>query len=757
MFKWTQVSSSQEQNSTTIRCNTSGIVKNSDMYLFCGKGVGLLESSWKFDKTKKSWELLETDGPSPPPRDGLTATIIESNSVPYDVIIFGGQSTPPEPKEHHVPSRIKTIRERTLLGDMWGFECDNNKWTRMDPTVAPSPRRGHSVVLWKRVGFGADMFQDDNHNNNSSHDGPENHDSSNNKSRKKSKVTNIDKTMKLVIYGGSGIDPIRGEETILNDVWEYSFDKNRWFQSPIQGGMKPPGSYNHACTLVRSDMIVSGGIGQPKFNEGPLDNKKKNVLRELPVESGIWVLDLNNMSWSHVELTDQYGMSFQFCMHSHSMIAHPTRNDTILLFGGRETVSPFTASKRKDIMNVTSDMNNNFKKGRKKQSLMKNDISAINSWGLYAINLRKMSIIECQPEGDVPENRFGHIACAIPTSQDRKEKQKNKNNRWSSPTKNNDNTPILLLYGGSRTGVGGYCSNEVFELKEVPSNKNQLPNTLNSRSGSPASAMSLAEKSGASRASRQSRASRAASANAELQAESFLNSKQSFSPSDKKQTGFEESFDASSWGFAQGNERSGGDIPGMDGSPVSPLSIEGDRRLRTTGNMDMGGRKQKQETLWIKSLKPILGPTSYDKPASPSNFKELKLALSYSRSDKMLKTDLEEQSLGRRPQTTGMMGMGMSASLGNSQELASLGQGLGRNNSGVRSKSANHTMKSTRKGQNNTKKNTKDPKIFYTPKQRLKMLNERAKELAPLMKGLNLAEARRTYSAKHPIRYDWDD
>ena len=32
MFKWTQVSSSQEQNSTTIRCNTSGIVKNSDMY-----------------------------------------------------------------------------------------------------------------------------------------------------------------------------------------------------------------------------------------------------------------------------------------------------------------------------------------------------------------------------------------------------------------------------------------------------------------------------------------------------------------------------------------------------------------------------------------------------------------------------------------------------------------------------------------------------------------------------------------------------
>ena len=234
-LKWSQVSSSQEQNSTTIRCNTSGIVKNGDMYLFCGKGVGLLESSWKFDKAKKSWELLENDGHCPPPRDGLTANIIESSIVPYDVVIFGGQSTPPEPKEHHVPSRIKTIRERSLLGDMWGFKCDNNKWTRLDPTVAPSPRRGHSIVLWKRVGFGADMFQNDNyHNNNNNNDGPEN-DDSNHKSRKKSKVTNIDKTMKLVLYGGSGIDPIRGEETILNDVWEYSFDKNRWFQVSIQG------------------------------------------------------------------------------------------------------------------------------------------------------------------------------------------------------------------------------------------------------------------------------------------------------------------------------------------------------------------------------------------------------------------------------------------------------------------------------------------------------------------------------------------
>ena len=592
--------------SSTIRSMSDAQVLGGDMWIVGGKGVGLLNCMWVFDRSAGHWELKTPGGHYiPPPRDGHTVTVVDAKEFAQNLVVFGGQADPvaePEGGEEgrtkKMASRVKTVHERNLLGDMFGYSVATNEWTRLDPPTAPPVRRGHSCVLWKRTGVDLVETAEEPKQRKQVHGedpGDEEADAvafakkmaQYRRDRKSAVLAN----MALVLYGGSGIDPMRGEEKILNDVWEYFFKENTWRVMPTTG-LRPAGAYNHACALVGNDMVVSGGITPPKFNEGPAPASSAVgavvVKRLAPTFGGVHVLDLSNRHWSFVPLCGADGHDFAFSLHGHKMVAGSSPGK-IFMFGGRETISA-TATTKTPLPK------------RSRHKTRKMSAGDAPGYELYELDLREETIDRVEVRGNVPEARFGHVAVAVPEWHPKDTKPGMDLRGKMLPREGG--RPVLLVYGGNRAGQGGYCTNEVLELYYNP-----VPDPGGPRVRIGGMAVG----------------------------ESALDNENSQELEDMDMGGLaSHSFERpmSPSGSPGGRPVSPGRRPGSPGSTIGSVMTKMSGASRRSHKKDMS-KKPKPETLWVKSLRPILGPPLKGKTASPSNFQELKMALSFPLSGKV--------------------------------------------------------------------------------------------------------------------------
>ena len=113
--------------------------RNASLYLFGGEyydGVEniVLDQLFVTDLTNWNWKRIQTPPPTPPPRCAHT-TVYYNQSL----YVFGGEMATADEYHHYK--------------DVWKYHIPSQQWTEIKPTnkfgTQPSPRSGHSAVVWK--------------------------------------------------------------------------------------------------------------------------------------------------------------------------------------------------------------------------------------------------------------------------------------------------------------------------------------------------------------------------------------------------------------------------------------------------------------------------------------------------------------------------------------------------------------------------------------------------------------------------------
>ena len=716
-LEWRVVNHSEGLVSSTIRSMSAALIHKGDMYIMGGKGVGLLDAVWRFDRGTGQWDQLETTGYHQPcPRDGHSITGVNVPQFPYDFVIFGGQKNAvPQTGEPHkkMASKVKTVAERSLLGDMFGFNIAKAEWTRLDPPVAPPMRRGHSTVLWKKSG--ADMVVVEEPKPRKFHHGDDFDEVAEEKEFKKRYAAYIKErdaaalsNIALIVYGGSGIDPMRGEEKTLNDIWEYYFNENTW-RMVTTTGPRPSGAYNHACVVTGDTMLVSGGITPPKFNEpaettpGPTGIVKKLA----PTCGGMHLLDLSTKTWTFLRLCGPDGNDFPFALSDHQMVLHPTSPGRIFMFGGRQTITPHATIKKA--------LPKPNRRGSMSRRMSDGDAPG---FGLYEIDLQEETIDPVETRGQGPVSRFGHVLLSLPewhpSDVAKRPAEPVVRMRVKQPPRDGGR-PMLLVYGGNRSGQGGYCRNEVYELFDNPA-----PPPVSRRPGSPGSISMAVGESGLD-------------AEMSQELEETLGGLRDMGSGTGSQM-----FANMSLASSARNDPGGRRSPSPTQRPDSPNTIlTGVSKASERRSVRKPSpRKAKPDTLWVKTLRPILGPPTRGKPRSPSNFHELKLALSYPLSAKVADETSDDELDSPSQHKHGSNHSGHGHEHGHSEILGGVSPGKG-----SRQNSPSKLGRLPSPEKNPFPPGSPDYKRRERAEQQVKAL-----ALAPLITGMDLTAARGLYS-----------
>eukprot|EP01122_Echinamoeba_exundans_P001567 TRINITY_DN11597_c0_g1_i1.p1 TRINITY_DN11597_c0_g1~~TRINITY_DN11597_c0_g1_i1.p1 ORF type:complete len:902 (-),score=157.14 TRINITY_DN11597_c0_g1_i1:580-3285(-) len=146
------------------------------------------------------------------------------------------------------------------LGDFFVYRFDSGKWSEVKSQgKPPSARHSHSAVL-----FGSSMY----------------------------------------IFGGIGPKGI-----LLNDVYEFDFERFTWHEVAVSGTEAPAGRWGHTSVIYGQSMFIYAGL----TGKGYVDD--------------LWEFHFNSRSWSRVNVTGDIPSSRHF--HA-SVVVH----DTMYVFGG---------------------------------------------------------------------------------------------------------------------------------------------------------------------------------------------------------------------------------------------------------------------------------------------------------------------------------------------------------------------------------------------------------------------------------------
>ena len=115
----------------------------------------------------------------------------------------------------------------------------------------------------------------------------------------------------IMIFGGWS------SEGPMNDCWSFNTQDMEW-NHIVPSGIQPKPRFRHTCEIIGSLMIVLGGA-----NDGEESHKNGSL-----GGTGVSVLDLNSMQWSHPEIQGQ--SPFPRSGHCSTCIGN-----SIILFGGR--------------------------------------------------------------------------------------------------------------------------------------------------------------------------------------------------------------------------------------------------------------------------------------------------------------------------------------------------------------------------------------------------------------------------------------
>ena len=326
------------------------VLHNNNMVIFGGRhSQRILSNIYSLDFTTLSWSKIEPSGNSPPARDSHSAIIYNDS----DMIIFGGNGTSGK------------------LNDMWNFNFNEKKWTKIGLVNSPTARDGHltSLIFNKYMMIYAGLDNDDNVINDIFLFDIENRiwypcdiegePIQNKDGQSCCLIGNI-----MYLFGGQGPT----DDEYSNDLFSLKFEipdlkelKNHKKPKAIisnveinNNSLRPKVRASQTCVGYKNQyLIIIGGEGKTQL---PLDD--------------IWIFDLKTKSYTEIELVGGLKIEGRFC---HSCIVY---GDILALYGGMQN-SEITLDNL-TILGIESKfnqklVNNNSKNKNKKVELLTNN------------------------------------------------------------------------------------------------------------------------------------------------------------------------------------------------------------------------------------------------------------------------------------------------------------------------------------------------------------------------------------------------
>jgi hypothetical protein len=420
-YSWKAVDS-LDKSCPNIRSNGTAIWHEDSLWLIGGRSVDFSNDVWTFSIRSKKWKQILCSGSVFSPRDGHAACATHEGKV----FLFGGQTKPTNEKVStaaYTKIKWEFLATRTTLNDLFMLDCVTQKWTEMlDRGVKPPSRRGHSLLYFATSdpvlvstirGTAAGL----------------------------SYTTSFEDERKyefLILFGGSGVDPVKMFERLLNDVWTYDIEQCVW-RIFITSGSPPIPCYQHAAVFKGENMVVLGGILDMTTNNSvgiDFDNEDHRARHD----NGVMVLNIRTKSWTRIPLHSKSGQRVSIHFHSLCAQAVPDSESGIFIFGGK----------------VHFDASTHLSKSSNKTWLTADSESHMAT---SIVNFKDGTIEHFHISGTRVEPRYAH--CVVPVQYSMRRTQIREEH-------NGEQVVLMMMYGGLRTSDCGFCSSHIYELMYCP-------------------------------------------------------------------------------------------------------------------------------------------------------------------------------------------------------------------------------------------------------------------------------------------------
>ena len=258
-----------------MREYSAGILHNNKYYMFGGRGAGKtgrcnVLAALNLDTL--SWEEVKSkSGSAPLPRSKHTLTRYRDK-----LYVYGGEAAF---KGDFCTGNSRSSRE--IFNQMFTFNTKSSSWKAISTfgvppeKAVPSARRGHTTDLYE-TGL--------------KNRGPI-----------------------FLVFGGSGPEPVKSRDVLLNDLWAFELDINKWRRLKHRGEL-PSARCNHDSILIGDKLFIYGGV------------------TETHASDELFCLNIPKLRWSKVG-TLGHGPGPLF---GHTLLQHPWRPDSLIIYGGRD-------------------------------------------------------------------------------------------------------------------------------------------------------------------------------------------------------------------------------------------------------------------------------------------------------------------------------------------------------------------------------------------------------------------------------------
>jgi N-acetylneuraminic acid mutarotase len=265
------------------RENCAAAVCGNELYMFGGLGggpEGRYNLLCALNFNTMNWRVERPlEGAPPPP-------CCKHSMVSYDrsLYLYGGEG---EFEGEYCRGDLRSTRH--IHNKMYKYDTRAATWHAL-PTVGEPPerripfaRRNHSSVIVEDFHSGASVL----------------------------------------IYAGSGLEPIKARDRLLNDMWAFNVKKESWTYVNHTGQIPTPRA-GHSATLIKSAMYVYGGVVESASGGSGTSTE-------------LHCFDTQNLVWSEIHYTGS-GPGGVF---NHAAVYHPWSHNEgkILVFGGRRSGS----------------------------------------------------------------------------------------------------------------------------------------------------------------------------------------------------------------------------------------------------------------------------------------------------------------------------------------------------------------------------------------------------------------------------------
>ena len=258
-----------------MREYSAGALHNNKYYMFGGRGAGptgRCNALAALDLDTLLWEEVKSkSGSAPLPRSKHTLTRYRDK-----LYVYGGEAAF---AGEFCTGNSRSSRE--IFNQMYVFNIKSYSWKALSTSgvppekAVPCARRGHTADLYA-VGL--------------KNRGPI-----------------------LLVFGGSGPEPVKSRDVLLNDLWAFELDINKWRKLTLKGEV-PSARCNHDSVLIGDNLYIYGGV------------------TEMNASDELFCIHIPTLRCRKVGILG-HGPGALF---GHTLMLHPWRPSSLIIYGGRD-------------------------------------------------------------------------------------------------------------------------------------------------------------------------------------------------------------------------------------------------------------------------------------------------------------------------------------------------------------------------------------------------------------------------------------